>query len=77
MSQLGNGRVDIFSVLGLFFVIRVCPLSCAVKRGCGFRCVGGIQNFEHPPTDIPRNATDTDNYAWCVAKLVYSVASYS
>ncbi len=53
MSQLGNGRVDIFSVLGLFFVIRVCPLSCAVKRGCGFRCVGGIQNFEHPPTDIP------------------------
>ena len=32
---------------------------------------------EHPPTDIPRNATDTDNYAWCVAKLVYSVASYS
>ncbi len=63
MSQLGNGRVDIFSVLGLFFVIRVCPLSYAVKHGCGFWCVGGTQNYraiarpEHPPTDIPRNAT--------------------
>ncbi len=36
-------EANIFSVLGLFFVIRVCPLSCAVKRGCGFWCVGGIK----------------------------------
>ncbi len=41
-------------------IMKVCPLLCAVKRGCGFRCVGGVQIFcaiaqpEHPPTGIPR-----------------------
>ncbi len=34
-----------------------------IRGGCGFLCVGGPQKFravarpEHPPTDIPRNAT--------------------
>ncbi len=48
------------------------PLSCAVEVGVASGVWAGLKNIalpEHPPTDIPRNATDM-----CVACVYVNLA---